>query len=83
MIHNPLHRIAKLRRELESLKRQMPVDYDIGVYGTIVCEDHQTEDHPHWGKLWTFGYPIRYATVERALMSAVKIARKKKRTSRA
>lgn len=77
MTHNPLHRIAKLRRELEALKKQTPLDYEIGVYGKIVCVDHQLEDHPRWGKLWTFGYPIRHTTEEHALKSAVRIARQK------
>ena len=75
MTHNPLHRIAKLRRELDYLRQNMPDDWDVDAYRRRVWIRYRDDFFSM--VCWVVNHSPRHATEEHALKSAVQIARQK------
>lgn len=75
MTHNPLHRIAKLRRELDYLRQNMPDDWDVDAYSRRVWIQHRDDFFSM--VCWVVNPSTKHHTEEHALKSAVRIARQK------
>jgi hypothetical protein len=80
MTHNPLHRIAKLRRELEAYNRSVPFVARLFCENRTVGEFSQSIEWTALDLVFVnhrLTMHQRHTTEEHALKSAVRIARQK------